>query len=72
MTKQDMQKIAELVHERMVYDACPECGAISMLCAKVRGLFTVCGVTDRPIKPSDESWNSWLKQNRGTPSWVSV
>ena len=65
MTKGDIEAIAEAVHRRAMHDACPECGALGMLCAKQSGEWTRCGVTNRPIKDSTQSWDDWLAENRG-------
>lgn len=64
LSKKEIEAIAEAVHARLAYDACPECGALSMYCAKLRGANTCCGVTDRPIKNASQSWDEWLDENR--------
>ena len=65
MTREEMELLANLTVEKLSYGACPECGAIQMRCAKRRGEYTCCGVTDRPIKPSGISWEDWLRDVRG-------
>jgi len=65
ISNEDVKRIGDYVVARLHWDMCPECGALGMACAKSRGKYTVCGVTDRPIKDDSLSWKDWLRGRRG-------
>jgi len=65
ISNEDVKRIGDYILAKMHWDMCPECGALGMACAKMRREDTVCGVTGRPIKDANLSWEDWLKEHRG-------